>query len=366
MPTFDRLSNLLPTIFDLLLDVHSTLPSATVCSGRRESFPPQAVGSVSGAPSPASSAQGGCQVDAGIAFQTLSLATGSDHRPTGHFYPLASARLSAVLEAEITAARAASHSCRTQKLIVEMADDNPTWGEERIAAELLLKVGIRLSPRTVRRYMPNDARPKRGPSSQRWMAFVRNHAEGILACDFFITVTASFRVLYVFLIMEVGTRRIAHVNVAAHPTAGWALQQFREVITGERPCRFLLHDRDRIYSSEIDSALKTMGLGILKTPFRAPQANAFCERLVGSIRRECLDFLIPLNERHLRGIVKEWAAHYNKGRPHSSLGPGIPEPSGGVPVSEISGHRIPSGRRVVGSPVLSGLHHEYRLEEVAA
>jgi hypothetical protein len=178
------------------------------------------------------------------------------------------------------------------------------------------------------------------------MTFLRNHAEGILACDFFITVTASFRVLYVFLIMEVGTRRIAHVNVTAHPTAGWALQKFREVITGERPCRFLLHDRDRIYSSEIDSALKTMGLGILKTPFRAPQANTFCERLVGSIRRECLDFLIPLNERHLRGILKEWAAHYNKDRPHASLGPGIPEPwspSGRKPCPWRSASRISTG-----------------------
>jgi putative transposase len=96
-----------------------------------------------------------------------------------------------------------------QKLIVEMAGDNPTWGEERIAAELLLKVGIRISPRTVRRYMPKDQGPRRGPSPQHWMTFVRNHAEGILACDFFVTVTASFRVLYVFVIMEVGTRRIA-------------------------------------------------------------------------------------------------------------------------------------------------------------
>ena len=205
-----------------------------------------------------------------------------------------------------------------QKLIVMMADDNPTWGEERIAAELLLKVGIRVSPRTVRRYMPDDTRRQRGPSSQCWMTFVRNHAQGILACDVFVTVTASFRVLYVFVVMEVGTRRIAHFNVTAHPTASWTLQQFREVGTGEKPYRFLIHDRGSIYSSEFDSALKAMGLSILKTPFRAPQANAFCERLVGSMRRECLDFLIPLNESHLRRILKEWVAHYNKGRPHSS------------------------------------------------
>jgi transposase InsO family protein len=253
-----------------------------------------------------------------------------------------------------------------QKLIVEMGNDNPAWGEERIAAELLLKVGIRISPRTVRRYMPKDRGPRCGPSSQRWMTFVRNHADGILACDFFVTVTASFRVLYVFVIMEVGTRRIAHVNVSAHPTADWTLQQFREVITGEKPYRFLVHDRDSVYASAFDSAVEAMGLNILKTPFRAPQANAFCERLIGSIRRECLDFLIPLNGRHLRGILKEWAAHYNKGRPHSGLGPGIPEPSQDIPVQEISGHRIPSGQHVVGHSVLGGLHYEYRLEKMAA
>ena len=154
-----------------------------------------------------------------------------------------------------------------------MANDNPAWGEERIAAELLLKVGIRISQRTVRRYMPKDRGPQRGLSSQRWMAFVRNHAKGIFTCDFFVAVTASFRVLYVFVIMEVGTRRIAHVNVTARPTAGWALQQFREVITGEKPYQFLLHDRDSIYTAEFDSDLKAMGSSILKTPFRAPQGK---------------------------------------------------------------------------------------------
>jgi len=103
------------------------------------------------------------------------------------------------------------------------------------------------------------------------MTFVRNHAQGILACDFFATVTASFRVLYVFVVMEVGTRRIAHFNVTTHPAADWTLQQFREIITGEKPYRFLIHDRDSIYSCELDSAVKSMGLRILKTPYRAPR-----------------------------------------------------------------------------------------------
>ena len=143
-------------------------------------------------------------------------------------------------------------------------------------------------------------------------------------------------------------------------------QQFREVITGEKPYRFLVHDRDCILLFGVRFGFEGDGPEHSQTPFRAAQANAFCERFVGSIRRECLDFLIPVNERHLRGILKEWLVHYNKARPHSSLGPGVPEPSGGIPVLEISGHRIPCGRRVVGNSVLSGLHHEYRMEKAAA
>ena len=119
--------------------------------------------------------------------------------------------------------------------------------------------------------MPDDEQPRRCPSSQRWVTFVRNHAQVILACDFFTAVTASFQVLYVFVIMEVGTRRITHFNVTAHPTTDWTLQQFREVSTGEKPHRFHIHDRDSVYSSELDSALKEMSLSILKTPFRAPR-----------------------------------------------------------------------------------------------
>jgi putative transposase len=253
-----------------------------------------------------------------------------------------------------------------QELIFKMAQENSTWGEERIAAELLLKLGIRVSPRTVRRYMPLDTGPGKRVPSQRWMTFVRNHAQAILACDFLVAVTTSFRVLYVFVVMETGTRKIAHFNVTAHPTAAWTLQQFREVITGEKPYRFVLHDRDSIYSTELDSALKSLGVTVLKTPFRAPQANAFCERLVGTIRRECLDFLIPLNERHVRRILKEWVAHYNQGRPHSSLGPGIPEPGTSHQQVKTCGHHIPIDHKVETKEILGGLHHEYRLEKRAA
>jgi transposase InsO family protein len=253
-----------------------------------------------------------------------------------------------------------------QELIVRMARQNLTWGEERIAAELLLKLGIRVSPRTVRRYMPLDAGPQKRVPSQPWMTFVRNHAQAILACDFFVVVTTRFRLLYVFVIMEVGSRKIAHFNVTDHPTAAWTLQQLREVITGEQPYRFIIHDRDSIYSAELDSALRSLGVTVLRTPFRAPQANAFCERLVGTIRRECLDFLIPLNEQHVRRILKEWVAHYNQGRPHSSLGPGIPDSRSGYSAAEPSGHQIPIDHQVVARAILGGLHHEYSLERRAA
>jgi len=252
-----------------------------------------------------------------------------------------------------------------QDLIRRMARENPTWGEERIAAELLLKLGIQLSARTVRRYMPIDTGSGKRVPSQRWMTFVRNHAQVILACDFFIVVTARFRILYVFVAMEVGSRRIAHFNVTAHPTADWTLQQFREVANGEQPYRFVLHDRDSIFSSELDSCLKWMGMRVLKTPFRAPQANAFCEWLIGTMRRECLDFVIPGNERHVRRILKEWVAHYNQGRPHSSLGPGIPDP-GSCYQAEPCRHHLPIDHQVVAKAILAGLHHEYRLARRAA
>jgi transposase InsO family protein len=253
-----------------------------------------------------------------------------------------------------------------QRLIVTMARANPTWGEERIADELLLKLGLTVSPRTVGRYR-RRLRPSRGGRpAQRWATFVRNHAQAVLACDFFIAVTARFRVLYVFVVLDVSTRRIVHWNVTEHPTAARTIQQCRAVITGETAHRFLIHDRDAIYAPAVDGAIRSMGLRVLKTPVRTPQANAFCERVIGTIRRECLDWLIPLHERHLRGILREWVSHYNRGRPHASLGPGIPEPPPALIRPEPTGHRLPTGGRVITTPVLNGLHHEYQLVREAA
>jgi len=190
-----------------------------------------------------------------------------------------------------------------RQLIGELVRDNPTWGEERVADELWLKLGIKISPRTVRAYWPTDA-PSRYPrvASQNWNTFVRNHAKALLACDFMIAVTARFRILYVFVVMEVGSRRIHHCNVTSHPTAEWTIQQLREAIPSDHKYRFLIHDRHATFSSELDTVVAALGVRAVKTPVQTPQANAFCERLIGTIRRECLDFMIPLNERHLRAF----------------------------------------------------------------
>jgi putative transposase len=251
-----------------------------------------------------------------------------------------------------------------RELVRQMARENPTWGEERIADELLLKLGIRVSPRTVGKYLERG--PPRGSSNQRWSTFVRNHANATVAFDFFISVTSTFRILYVFVAMEVGSRRILHCNLTQHPTAEWTTQQFREFLVFDHPYRYVIHDRDAIFSSGLDTALKGFGVRVLKTPVRAPKANAFCERLIGTIRRECLDFLIPLGEGHLKKMLREWVDHYNRGRPHSSLGPGIPEPTQAMVPTTVHRHRLPVGYRVVSKRVLGGLHHEYRLEKEAA
>jgi transposase InsO family protein len=252
-----------------------------------------------------------------------------------------------------------------QAIIATMARANQTWGEERIAAELLLKLGVSVSPRTVRRYMRRPVPPRPRSSSQTWRTFVRTHARETLACDFFVVVTATFRLVYVFLVVDIGTRRILHWNVTDHPTAEWTVQQFRSVLTGDEPYRFIVHDRDAVFSPAVDDALRSMNLRVLKTPVRVPQANAFCERLIGTARRECLDHVIALNDRHLQRILAAWVPHYNRGRPHASLGPGIPEPSTGT-VARSAGHHIPPGHRVAAKPILAGLHHEYRLEPLAA
>ena len=251
-------------------------------------------------------------------------------------------------------------------LIRRMAAENSIWGEERIANEWKLKLGIRVSVRTFGKYLQ-----KRGPSrepdpEQRWMTFVHNHAKAIVACDFFVVVTASFWTLYVFVILELGTRRILHHNVTDHPTPGWTLQQFRETLPEDHCYRFVVHDRDSIFSQELDKSVTAMGVRVIRTPVLAPQANSICERFGVTLRRECLDFLIPLNERHLKLILKSWVTHFNQGRPHMSLGPGIPSLLQQPQPANESRHSIPADCVIRSTAVLGGLHHEYALGKVAA
>ncbi len=145
-----------------------------------------------------------------------------------------------------------------------------------------------------------------------------------------------------------------------------------EAIPGDLQCKFLIHDRDSIFSPSLDQELESFGLRVLRTPVRAPQANAYCERLVGTIRRECLDFLIPLSGSHLRVILNEWVRHYNQGRPHMSLGPGIPADNANNKEAAIlqlrtrARHRLPGHCEIRATPILGGLHHEYYVEKIAA
>jgi putative transposase len=158
-----------------------------------------------------------------------------------------------------------------------------------------------------------------------------------------------------------------HVNATAHPTATWTLQQLREAIPADHTYRVLIHDRDAIFSRDLDQHVRHLGLQVLKTPPQSPQANALCERLLGTLRRECLDFLILLTENHLRHVLHDWALHYNTGRPHMTLGPGIPQPPPHVPAPQhVYQHQIPGYMQVIAHPILGGLHHEYQLQEKAA
>jgi putative transposase len=250
-----------------------------------------------------------------------------------------------------------------RQFIRRMATENRLWGEERIANELLLKLGIRISPRTVRKYMPK--RPAGCPrGDQRWSTFLRNHAQAVIACDFFVAVTATFRLLYVFVVIHHRSRRLVHFNVTAHPTSAWTLQQLREAVGYEECYRYLIHDRDSIFAKSLDQSIARLGMMVLKSPFQSPEANAICERVIGTIRRECLDWMIPLTESHLRSILKEWVAHYNGARPHTALGPGVPDPPAlaALPASQKkSWHRLDALLAMRARSVLGGLHHEYFL-----
>ncbi|HEY1212692.1 MAG TPA: integrase core domain-containing protein [Bryobacteraceae bacterium] len=245
-----------------------------------------------------------------------------------------------------------------------MAAENPTWGEERIAEELRLKLQIRLSPRTVGKYVKRLPRPP-GGKDQRWSTFLRNRGHQMVACNFFVSVTAGFRLVYVFVALEIGSRRLIHLNVTEHPTADWTLQQLRETLPGDQDYKFVFHHRHKTFSNCLDEEVESWGVQVLRTTVRMPIANAHCERPIGTIRRECLDHLIPLNAFHLRGTLREWARHYNAGRPHRSLGSGIPDQVQQAPAVFKQAAQPSSRSRVIAKRILGGLHHEYRWAEAA-
>jgi transposase InsO family protein len=178
----------------------------------------------------------------------------------------------------------------------------------------------------------------------------------------------DFRVLHVFVIIHYESCRLVHFNVTLHPTAAWALQQLREAIGFDQGYRYRIHDRDRIFARSLDESIEALELRILKSPPQSPMANAICERLIGTIRRECLDWLIPISAAHLRSILKIWMGHYNNSRPHMALGPGVPDPPPkAAPFqAQQTRHRIVEGLVVLGKSVLGGLHHEYSLAPAVA
>src|SRR5215467_8123032 len=200
-------------------------------------------------------------------------------------------------------------SPEVRELIFRMMAENPTWGAPRIHGELLM-LGLQVSERSVSRWMkrvPRDPQP-----AQRWRAFLRNHREAIAAMDFFTVPTISFGVLYCFFVIRHDRRRILHFNITKHPTSGWIIQQLREAFPFETAPRFLIHDRDAKYGTEIQAAIRSLQIKAVRTSFESPWQNGVAERWVGSYRRELLDHVIALNERHLRRLLSEYVSYHNR------------------------------------------------------
>jgi len=232
-------------------------------------------------------------------------------------------------------------------LIKQMAKDNRRWGAKRIVGELA-KLGIRVSKPTVQKYIQQVREAE--PQNQNWATFLRNHASQIWACDFLQTYDIFFCTVFVFVIIELGSRRVVHFGVTRNPTDKWAAQQWREATPfGEGP-RYLIRDNDKKYGDSFDQV--TAGIEMLKTPYKAPKANAICERFLGSLRRECLDYVLILSERHLYRVVKEYMAYFNNARPHQGI-------EQRIPCRPERPDAPPPNGKLASRPVLSGLHHDY-------
>jgi transposase InsO family protein len=238
----------------------------------------------------------------------------------------------------------------TIELIKRMARNNRLWGAERIRGELL-KLGIGASKRSIQKWI-RQVRPR--PQGQRWSSFLRTHVNEIWACDFLQTYDLLFRPIFAFFLIELGSRRVIHSAVTRSPTSAWVKKQLREATEWGNGPRFLIRDNDDKFGSSFDAVAEGTGITVLRTPIRAPNANAVCERFLRSVRRECLDHLIILGDQHLLTILGRYCEYFNGARPHQGIGQRVPT------------KLLDEGRRtergsVKEIPILGGLHHEYRL-----
>ncbi len=243
-------------------------------------------------------------------------------------------------------------SAETVATIKRLAAENRLWGAERIRGELR-KLGIRVGKRTVQRHLRAARPPRPGGRGQTWATFLRNHAGAIWACDFLPVTDLGFRTLFAFFLVELGSRRVVHVGVTRHPTDAWVAQQLREATPFGTAPRFLIRDNDRKYGSAFARVAAGSGITVLRTPIRAPRANAACERFLGSVRRECLDHVLVLGEGQLRRVLREYVDYFNTARPHQGIKQAIPDAQKLAPPSRLSAP-------IVALPVLGGLHHDYR------
>jgi transposase InsO family protein len=233
-------------------------------------------------------------------------------------------------------------------LIARMARENRTWGAPRLQAELRL-LGHQVAQSTVANYL-SRARPRK-PPSQRWRTFLKNHAGTLASMDFFVVPTVTFRLLYVLVVLSHQRRRVLHVNMTTAPTAAWVSRPWQEAFPFETTPRYLIRDRDGISGSEVCRCLARWNIEEVLTTPRSPWQNPYVERLIGSIRRECLDHVIVWNEGHLRRILSSYLGYYHQVRPPRGLDHNSPEPRAVEP---------PARGRVVAEPMVGGLHHRYR------
>ena len=236
-----------------------------------------------------------------------------------------------------------------RSLIRQMCRENTLWGAPRIHGELL-KLGFNVTQSTVSKYM---ARPKK-PPSQTWKTFLRNHADGIAATDFFIVPTIRFQLLFVFIVIAHTRRRLIHFAVTTNPTAEWTARQIVEAFPWDTAPRYLIRDNDKIYGLAFQNQLRAMDVKEVRTALRSPWQNAYAERLIGSIRRECTDHIVVFGRKHLWRVLQSYADYYNSSRTHLSLQKDCPN------------HRrsLPGVGKVVSNPQVGGLH--YRYERLAA